>query len=86
MTTPGNPNPDATVDYDRELITVGWVDIILGFAGDWSDLLPFSDLCHLFFTLRCSNFYLVYFFVVIRVFVGVKVSIGSFNMLLQGAQ
>lgn len=30
---PGNPNPDATVDYDRELITVGWVDIILGFAG-----------------------------------------------------
>ena len=29
----GNPNPDATVDYDRELITVGWVDIILGFAG-----------------------------------------------------
>ena len=32
-TWPGNPNPDATVDYDRELITVGWVDIILGFAG-----------------------------------------------------
>jgi len=30
---PGNPNPDDAIDYDRELITVGWVDILLGFAG-----------------------------------------------------
>ncbi len=29
----GNPNPDDAIDYDRELITVGWVDILLGFAG-----------------------------------------------------
>ncbi|CAJ1332437.1 unnamed protein product [Effrenium voratum] len=30
---PGDPSPDETIDYDRELLTVGWVDLILGLAG-----------------------------------------------------
>ncbi|CAJ1453328.1 unnamed protein product [Effrenium voratum] len=29
----GDPSPDETIDYDRELLTVGWVDLILGLAG-----------------------------------------------------
>ena len=33
MEMEGDPSPDETIDYDRELLTVGWVDLILGLAG-----------------------------------------------------
>lgn len=30
---PGDPSPGETVDYDRELMTTGWADLILGITG-----------------------------------------------------